>query len=542
MATKTQNPSPIPRISRLGFGLAVKSSNPPPRNNSEKHGGDDEWYIPYSGPYEPPRELFKRKQPRDSWGDPVRGEEDVDDPALASFELHKHFGIGHGRPGDDEKVGPRARSQSGVSGRTTSSGGVDPNRASVNTRRRSTVSSQPPVPPYVALDTTRRGGVGESPMPMTHKRTPSKESHHRLSIAGIFSMGGNKASPRRNPTNLPKQIPRNGPAAGIGHSVGAHRRSVSSGSAHPPLHGNHFVNAKYTDAGHNSITISQPFNTVTPPLTSHFAKSNVIPAIKEPKPPWSPSSRYQHPYANVSPGHQVYDESHTDHHALHQAPSPTHNIHPNQPDPPRLSRHRQKKPSSAGNGQSHFPLPFAKGLMRLKNSMSTPDLRLQSRMSSNSPLSRHKGLIKTPSIFKGKERWLSPETWCDAVLFPRPRLKVKYDGDERAVGSSQNPVRQAPAEKAPAEFALKSRVLAHSTSIADLGTRVHRLPDEMPSGVRTHAMPTASGEGLRPNNGLELRPPRPISFALDDLALPTPVPSLNQCVLFFRVKSFSNQE
>lgn len=40
---------------------------------------------------------------------------------------------------------------------------------------------------------------------------------------------------------------------------------------------------------------------------------------------------------------------------------------------------------------------------------------------------------------KAKERWLSAETWCDALLFPRPRLKVKNvalynQGDESFIG------------------------------------------------------------------------------------------------------------
>lgn len=62
MATKTQQaPSSGQRLSRLGFGLGLR----PTSTAKPKLRDDEDWVIPYTGPYEVPKDHRKR----DSWGD-----------------------------------------------------------------------------------------------------------------------------------------------------------------------------------------------------------------------------------------------------------------------------------------------------------------------------------------------------------------------------------------------------------------------------------------------------------------------------------------
>ncbi|KAL1738400.1 hypothetical protein HDZ31DRAFT_70042, partial [Schizophyllum fasciatum] len=57
----------------------------------------------------------------------------------------------------------------------------------------------------------------------------------------------------------------------------------------------------------------------------------------------------------------------------------------------------------------------------LKASISVPNLRIAPPPSSSSP-QPEKARWEPP---KGRDRWLSAETWCDALLLPRPRLRLR---------------------------------------------------------------------------------------------------------------------
>lgn len=570
MATKSHNSTPFSRFSRLGLGLAFKSSNSvsPRIRDSEKPGSEDEWYIPYSGPYEPPRELFQPKKERDSWGDPINREDDDEETALATLELHKRYDIEHspypggGRPDgalpgtnvvsmDAENAAPRNRTQSGVSGRTGSSGAVDPSRISMPAQRRSTISSsQRPLTSYINLDAA--GGVGESPMPPTHQCSSSKETN-RASIAGLFSLGGQGRSklPSERGSNLfsrkLSRARRPSTSTGISHIPGSHRHSSSSGSDDLvarnnalPLNGNYIgASARGQEDYYNSYYYSTAISSnpdqsiaVQSPHLQRFP-SNAKTGVGEKIP--SPTLPSRHPYAYVFPPSDVPDGPQT-------APLPQpHNFSTRDtkyaarsglvdsplkltstapPPPPSPG-----KPSSADVSQSQFslswPIPFSKGIKRLKGSASTPDLRFQSNPSLLK--SRNKQLPNKPSpTFNGGDRWLSAETWCDALLFPRPRLKISEGGEQssgRIVSPPDSPVQRGLRET-DTEYGkgVVSRVLAHSRSAADLA--ISAGPSTKPD------------EGLHPpQDGLLAithteRPPRPRSFALDDLALPTPVPSL----------------
>ncbi|KAF4618485.1 hypothetical protein D9613_009740 [Agrocybe pediades] len=199
------------------------------------------------------------------------------------------------------------------------------------------------------------------------------------------------------------------------------------------------------------------------------------------------------------------------------------------------------------------------------------------------PLPRHrpaKGKEKEKEKEKESEseRWLSAQTWCDALIFPRPRLRVKSAGASNSSSSLTGPTSPGGADphlrgkdrgkggwkwkgvvsppatpvaddvgggagdyvgvkqdygaregnlregggkgKAPEMRegqAVMSRVLAHSRSLVDLSVRKGVSGGGVGMGVDVEAMPGGSGGG---------KGERPKSFAQDDLALLSPVPSL----------------
>ncbi|KAF5378779.1 hypothetical protein D9615_006932 [Tricholomella constricta] len=568
MATTTHNPAPFSRLSRFSLGLGLKSSSASPSRarGSEKQGTEDEWYIPYSGPYEPPREPFRPRTERDSWGDPINGGEGEDDTALASIELHKRYDVGSNSHagddhwngvGDNSRIGRsgdrdgsstrhRDRAQSAISGRTVSSGMVDPSRASMATQRRSTISSsqRPPVPSYINLDAV--GGVGESPMPPTHQRNSSKDNN-RMSFTGLFAFGGqarNKSPSGRSTKKLfARKLSRpNQPPSGIGPTTATHRRSSSTGSNSLLGRSNAATGRNHGDAEpaedddyYNSYYFSTRASQNLSP-TARPTYPNDEPKAGKMTP--SPTSSARHPYAYVFPTSHVDEGPQTAPPSFSARPDPSRHV-----DAPRLTFTQPpapiQKPASANVAQPQFSIPrsfpFQRGIKPLKNSASTPELRLGVASTSNSSLSRPKGPhSKTSPTFKPKDRWLSAETWCDAILFPRPRLKIKHDNIEnrssgRIVSPPGSPIRRGlgenPLRNETAEQGVASRVLAHSRSLIDLG-QTRRDMDAVA------AVPSTSQTGLLPpQDGLPLpirtdQPLRPKSWALDDLDLPTPVPSL----------------
>jgi serine/arginine repetitive matrix protein 2 len=193
----------------------------------------------------------------------------------------------------------------------------------------------------------------------------------------------------------------------------------------------------------------------------------------------SAAVRQQHPYATASP--QLGQPSSTqtnsgskksDHHVKSSKKVPAH-----------------LKPSSRAS--------------LLKASVSTPDLRSASRQ---------------PAMYvKTKTHWLSAETWCDAFVFPRPRFLLRHL-EEGSVTPKRRLV--SPAESTISETMDPStgpKPLRKSQSISEL--RISKPSKETPTRVDRGGTPRS--------------PPaaRPRSFALDDLALPSPTPSLITCVL-----------
>ncbi|KAG6845163.1 hypothetical protein H0H87_012959 [Tephrocybe sp. NHM501043] len=537
------------RFSRFTFGLGLKSNNASSSRARENAIDDSQWYIPYSGPVEPPREPLRRFRERDSWGDPIEGDEEEDDTALTSIDLHQHYTSAnsqhshagdvqmYGASGDGSVAGHRARVQSGVSGRTVSSGVVDPSRMSVLSQRRSTITSSVRPLPFPTS-----GGVGESPMPPTHRRRPSKEGN-RGSIAGFFSFAGqtrNRTPSEKGPKLLPKKLAKSGQSSsGPGSSAG-HRRSSSTGSNSLMGRSNlghgadDYYNSYYFSTNASQNTRSNE--------TSHHPYSSDSAAVhqEEAATPTSTSgSDTRHPYSYIFPTSNGDDGPRT-------APLPSsHPIassskHPAPPPKLMFTESQAPHPASVTLTQTQFTRSFPFQLKQLKISASTPDLHVSTSVSPT----RHRA-AKPSSKTKTKDRWLAAETWCDALLFPRPRLKIKGSSNEsdtgRIVSLPPSPIQRVQQEQplsngVPGQ-GVASRVLAHSRSLADLdkppcADAIEEIPSTKPGSSipPTGPQPPRSGRPGIPPLIQTPRDPRPKSWALDDLALPTPVPSLARVV------------
>ncbi|KAF8957848.1 hypothetical protein BDZ97DRAFT_1844340 [Flammula alnicola] len=560
MTSQTAQSLPFAKFTRSGFAFPSRA-----RDTKNKLGDDEDWYIPYNGPYEAPREPTRREKVRDSWGDLV---EDYHDNVLDDKELHLRYG-GHndlnsrsssGKPVEEERKGrSRDRSFSVISGRTTSSGAMDPGRGSLTINRRSTVSasSPPPMPSYVNLDAVG-SGVGESPVP--HLRN-SKEGH-RISIASIFSFGGSnrKAPPspvvgpgrsnsglKVNTSQATNTKPRQDKKKGYGRTDIQHLALGVKESKHRLLHDQvmtqgdrissiatdeeEYYNSYYQTLihkpEHDRSKINQPYYQNQSPTASADSRTSSqrhrdYTGISRQN---STSTTSGHPYAypfpntEISPGPRTAPPTSVPHTALTAGPS----------NPPRLV-FTTAGPSSADAAQSAFS-PRTAGLKQLKNSSSTPNLR-SPVLSPVQPNNTNTGLVAPKFVFpKGKERWLSAETWCDALLFPRPRLRLKQEiveGQYAPVSSGR--IVSPPTTPTGQEFAMQqqqrepgiaSRVLAHSRSLVDLNKGKGKMKEEEVQPSILQDRQTSRAGALQ-----TLRPPRPKSFAQDDLALLSPVPSL----------------
>ncbi|CAK5275394.1 unnamed protein product [Mycena citricolor] len=462
MTTRTQTSSPFARLS-----LMRKGSQSARAREAYRAPAVDDNYIPYNGPVEapPPR---RQERGRDSWGDPVY--EDDGDHLIQ--ELHQRYATDlsrdpwHGEV--EERIGrPRARTHSGFSGRTVSSGTVDPHIPNIGAFRKSSVTAdgRPPVPSYINLD--KSGGVGESPVPFT-RTSRDVPPQKRSSLATIFTFGQSSKKNPLSPTKVPLPV---SPAAktdpaSFSSMYNPPQAQMPTGSGPPSIYSvssqrrsnldSHDVDAyhsyyNYTPAADQFGTLDAPRNALTSP----------------------------HPYS---------------YNLIHEPP----------PTAPLIISPKLK--FDVIQDESLDPR-----VRMLKNSTSTPNLRSGSRSPNR--------LRKPGPPSKLKDRWLSPETWCDAVMFPRPRLKIEgLNG--RVVSPPGSPVSGGfdAHENHYKPPGIASRVLAHSRSIASL-----RSSEAGPS-TRRNEPPVLPPIVVSPTR-LE-RPPRPKSFALDDLALPSPVPSL----------------
>ncbi|KAJ6490397.1 hypothetical protein C8R47DRAFT_1273622 [Mycena vitilis] len=487
MTTRTQtSSSPFSRLS-----LVAKGAQSPPLRTPKRAAGDDD-YIPYNGPYEAPPPKRKERN-RDSWGDPLYDEDGND----MIQELHQRYVPSDQAhyPWHDEdeerKSRPRARTHSGVSGvsgRTVSSGTVDPHRASVSAMRKSSHHAnvaRPPVPSYINLDAA--GGVGESPAPAA-RLSREIQGPKRSSLASIFAFAQSKKTPLSPAKVALPTSPSPASPLATRYTRALTTQPQRPGSGPPSIysvssdrHQTSTFASQDGDAYHSYYNFT--------PAADQFGK---LPVPRNATPPL-------HPYAYNQPQRDI-------------------------PDPPQTAPITIASPKLKFSTSQPPQRYEAQPARALKNYASTPNLR----DAASSPARQRKPLLQ-----KGKDRWLSAETWCDAVLFPRPRLRVEdaqlllRGASGRIVSPPGSPVFggfNAPNDPDRPE-GVTSRVLAHSRSMVNLNAEAgpSKLTSE-PAGRREAPLPAIPPPQLVLPT--EERPPRPKSFAWDDLALPSPVPSL----------------
>ena len=429
--------------SLIGLGVSRKSRDlhrHPPGSN------DEQWHIPYNGPYEQ-RPGTQKPRNRDSWGDPVDGYSDEDmqepQPVMAKQQL---------QPIDTKPSTLRQRrARSGYpSGLITSSGTNPTVRDSV----------RPPFPSYINLNSD--GGVGQSPMPPTlTPRDSAGTPSRRKSFINIFA---------RTSSN-----------------TGRNRKSA--------LVQEDYYNSYYSTLEPNPVADTDQYNPVESP----------------------PVSSSGHPYANPYAHSPATPKS---------APLPATKS-PRSPRHPHVTLH-PPVPSTSRN---------------IRNSSSSPDLRNVNRsqalrtLNSPSPSPRPNVLKKRSFPARAREKWLSAETWCDAILFPRPRFRVQQSSplSPRVVSPPGTPLaHDFISQPHRQDLSIQSRVLAHSRSLVDLNAS--KKPKAEDPFARQHPLPQVLPQG----SSTALHPPRPKSWALDDLALPSPVPSLARYVLvvYYAIKTY----
>ncbi|KAI0641468.1 hypothetical protein C8Q79DRAFT_919456 [Trametes meyenii] len=398
--------SPFSRLSRLAHPFRSNPSSPlatePPA---------EDWYIPYHGPIEPPKD----ERNTDSWGHLVSGwlMENEDGRAERS---------------------PRVRAMSNAS------------RAGDEKRKSSRVQ-----PSLIKLD--QAGGVGDTPVLARPRRSQEVPVHHRSSLASILTFGHKKAHRlqhsssagdlRKEPVPL---LPQEGP------------QDLNPPPAFPRRHP--YAYATPAPSAPPPPPVSSPVVTTTPrknPSASRFSVKLLDPLAEKPTAP-----------AYLLPA----------------------------PRPSRIS---------------------------IKASMSTPNLR--------------QATGSTAVLPKGKNRWLSAETWCDALILPRPRFALRVEDGEssgRIVSPPGSPI-WPPGVVSPPDAA-GGKTLKKAQSAIQLSSRqpASTPSPPRPAPVREESVqeePRAGPSRAVPQKddvNTHLKPPRPKSFALDDLALPSPVPSLSK--------------
>jgi len=556
--------SPFARLSRLGVGLGLKSQ-PSPTFPVDQ---DEDWYIAYNGPYEVPKDMRKR----DSWGDVV--EEEGRD-SIIDADLIRRYGGGSGYL--DSAGYRRGRAQSAT---TLTSGPTEGDRRSVLSQRHSSNIRRAPVSSYINLDAA--GGVGDSPMPP--QRTPVSPSFdnqaggNRTSVADFFF--------GRSPSSSSKKLARSPSTNNMLQCHGESRRLSSatrkSTSLDMPRSWNQgpvlAIETKTSPLGDDDYYNSY-YSTLlsTPKSAGIISPRDSRPNIASTKPPGpepieNASSRASlhethrhpastHPYTYTFP---VQRERALTHIAPQTAPPVTRAA----TSPLLQTKHNPKDSVSSSSHQNHrYPAQALIGtknsvgsrrvagtlkptlLVPLKSSVSTPNLRRGQL--TQSPLS--------PQLPKGMDRWFSAESWCDAMILPRPRFKVNNgpgdlitDSDKRANGKSSGRIVSPPLtpiaqlEDGPdmvekqsfperrEQIAMESatrprRRLTKSKSATSL-----RSPDPSTNPTRypgpSMTVSPAGRDRIDHKGKAKLQKRRPKNLVLDDLALQGE-PSLDRCVI-----------
>lgn len=569
MATKTsQQPSysPFSRLSRFGAGLGLKSQPSPTYPPASQDQDEEDWYIAYNGPYEVPVDTRKR----DSWGDIV--EEEGRDAIADADLIRRYGGSGKQRDSMDSAGYRRGRAQSTTSRVTTSPSPIDANRRSMRSpQRRSTNLRRGPVSSYINLDAA--GGVGDSPMPPQRFPNPlgstTQTSANRTGMANFFfgtSSGKkllrspsstnlvqhpgqsrpNSLAPRKS-TSLDEPRPRNqGPSLAI--------ETNASRSAEDDYYNSYYSTLLTTPKPARSFERrdSRP-NTANARLPTQSTEDHVsLPSARKP-------SAILHPYAYAFPAQR---ETTFTPPVLPRTAPPVIS-RPVTYYPTLQPKHDLKDSLSSTSHQTHGYHSSTQPLLGTKPSAGfhhvTDTLQPSSvpalKISISAPNLRRGPSPKPSHLPRGVDRWLSAESWCDAVILPRPRFKVKQAPGDVDVGSERRASDKGSGRivSPPLTPIARSTELGHDTSTVEKQSfpeRREQIANGSGSRPRRKLTKSKSAVSLR-STGMSINGPpsitvspaghhragsrskgklqkrRPRDLVLDDLAV---APSLERCV------------
>lgn len=568
-ASSSSQPASLSRLARLKVNLGLKQvshAGSARQNRRYTDANQSEWYIPYNGPYEQPKQVAERmgkvKERRDSWADMVAGGERVHDPFERDFSVSGYGGAstsghGHGlahnssahghvfasRLVDEHERGRQMSPASRYSESLASLGGggdrrsqpaTSPITSPISPRRR-------PLPAFLDLDAVGVG-IGESPVPVQRFGHSSNSGHghdpHEYSQAHAWpSSAPAPALSTRDSTSSFWTFGRSSSKKAPPLSVSITRPSAesrpSTSTRQTMPQGPAIVRDRSATV---TSRIGEPFNVRPPPrpranttvpqaapvlAASMSREASDQPAYNRqfvddrPEPDRTDSPSYQrHPYATaVSPtGHRMHSQilpsaEKKQSSAQRRSPAPVINV-------PFLST--SKSFSSLRNAARN-----------LKTSVSTPNLRGERPKGGQASGGSSVNSPGVQSVASSGPKWLSPETWCDALLFPRPRFRMRT---AHVISPPTSPLGSNPPYSAPARTQSRTpkRSLVGGKSPPDLLIGSQAPSSAPPIVISSNAEPAPqvqSPPDAAPARK-SLRPPRPKSFAQDDLALPSPVPSL----------------
>jgi serine/arginine repetitive matrix protein 2 len=514
MATKTQHP---PSASRIRFGFGSKHARSP--GDPPEQENDEDWYTPYNGPYELPPTPAPLKN-RDSWAGLLG-------PVLGNPGSAKSTEMGHewsdGRVASGQTMLSALPSSSAYSShpyRMTAVTDAAGSSSTTGPTSQTLRSGRPTIATSTAfanIDST--GGVGESPTPVQRFSPPqtSPSASSRISLANFLVFGGSSRKSRSGSLQSSRQSsrkrrPRNhSPTLDPLQSNRATATATTTSDAHRP------------SRPHSPLSLSQAMER-GPRQRSHTLIGTSTAAAQGP-----------------SPSHESYAASFYSRESPLSSHPYAHTFSALRAQPPRSAPITVPPPASRsldkgkGVDRSHqYPPPPAPDTLTntrqvpvhlrpasrtsLFKTISAPNLRNFSRDFS---MSKH-----FPS--RGRSRWLSPETWCDALLFPRPRFLEYIDDDPPYALNNQQPSPTRPPEvirptkkpPRPLQMALRG-----SQSAVNL-----LAPNSGSSRGPPRAEPILMVRRGSADDDGQSSPGRPLSFAQDDIALPSPVLSLTRLV------------
>lgn len=570
--------SRFPRFGTFGFRQSRPGQSSTLQPEFYHDANDDDWVIPYNGPVEPPRTtLVGGVQDRDSWAGLVITDNEHDGfernrngrelgHGVASTSGHGHSHHGHSSSQDfgKERIsrddGRVLSPISKYSGSGASTFGAEDAGGARRTNALGSPTTSPAsphrglVPSF--LDT---GGVGMSPVPTQRVGHTANLGHgHDGDRAQPLPVGGT-ASPTHSPREslasfwtFGRSGGKKSPPPQVQQRLVAARPSTESHFSRRSISSRQTGATDGLGMRERSATVTeQPALTSRPhrpraftaalaiPSTSPVSHpQNVVPAVIEPDTASSNGSYQRHPYAFASPptGHRQNSQ-------LMKLSSTTFNTSQQQPPIPQPQSphyHYQKRSAHSPSRGIPFLSPsksinsLKRSAKNLKASISTPDLR--------TPPSSRKHVANgassadtpgTPSATSMGTKWLSAETWCDALLFPRPRFRMRA---AHVISPPGSPTEYGPPYSAPllAERTRKRSLLRTDAQGKD-GALSASTDVPSRAAVPSYAVHPPEQPQAGPSKKIE-RPLRPKAFAQDDLAIPSPIPSLATYAFFIIIR------